>query len=193
VAYYGQAGFRHLLMSGVYEKFPKLKHILTESGCYWVPAILKQCDRAYYSLKSGSLGEMNYKGMESPLKEPPSVYAKRSCYYGASFPSKADLAGINDIGEDHVLWGNDYPHYEGTLPYTLQSLRLTFGDMSDARRRKVLGLNAAALYKFNLDKLKPRAAKIGPTPAQLETPLPREEIPRDSACYLFRDALQGAS
>jgi predicted TIM-barrel fold metal-dependent hydrolase len=66
VAYYGQAGFRHLLMSGVYEKFPKLKHILTESGCYWVPAILKQCDRAYYSLKSGSLGEMNYKGMESP-------------------------------------------------------------------------------------------------------------------------------
>ena len=193
VAYYGQAGFRHLLMSGVYEKFPKLKHILTESGCYWVPALLKQCDRAYYSLKSGSLGEMNYKGMESPLKEPPSVYAKRSCYYGASFPSKADLAGIDDIGEDHVLWGNDYPHYEGTFPYTLQSLRLTFGDMSDARRRKLLGLNAAALYNFDVDKLKPRAAQIGPTPAQLETPLPREEIPRDSACYLFRDALQEAS
>jgi len=27
----------------------------------------------------------------------------------------------------------------------------------------------------------------------VETPLPREEIPRDSACYLFRDALQEAS
>ena len=82
---------------------------------------------------------MNYAGMEMPLKEPPSEYAKRHCYYGASFPSNADLAGIDEIGEDHVLWGNDYPHYEGTFPYNLQSLRLTFGEMPDARRRKVLG------------------------------------------------------
>ena len=65
--------------------------------------------------------------------------------------------------------------------------------MPDSRRRKVLGLNAAALYNFDLEKLKPRAAKFGPTPAQVETPLPREEIPRDSACYLFRDALGEAS
>jgi len=43
------------------------------------------------------------------------------------------------------------------------------------------------------EALKARAAKVGPTPAQVETPLPREEIPRDSACYLFRDALQEAS
>ena len=105
VTFYGQAGYRHLLMAGVYEKFPKLKHILTESGCYWVPEVLKQLDRAYYAIKAGALGEMNYAGMESPLKEPPSVYAKRHCYYGASFPSKADLAGIDEIGEDHVLWG----------------------------------------------------------------------------------------
>ena len=69
---------------------------------------------------------MNYKGMEMPLKKPPSEYAKRHCYYGASFPSKAELAGIDEIGEDHVLWGNDYPHYEGTFPYNLESLRLTF-------------------------------------------------------------------
>jgi predicted TIM-barrel fold metal-dependent hydrolase len=193
VTFYGQAGYRHLLMAGVFEKFPKLKYILTESGCYWVPAILKQCDRAYYAIKSGALGEMNYKGMEMPLKEPPSEYAKRHCYYGASFPSNADLAGIDEIGEDHVLWGNDYPHYEGTFPYNLQSLRLTFGSMPDARRRKILGLNAAALYNFDLEALKARAAKVGPTPAQVETPLPREEIPRDSACYLFRDALQEAS
>jgi predicted TIM-barrel fold metal-dependent hydrolase len=82
---------------------------------------------------------MNYEGMEWVLKEPPSAYAARNCWYGASFPSKAELDGIDAIGEDRVLWGNDYPHYEGTFPYNLESLRLTFADMSDARRRKVLG------------------------------------------------------
>lgn len=121
------------------------------------------------------------------------MYAKEHCYYGASFPSKADLAGIEEIGEDHVLWGNDYPHYEGTFPYTLESLRLTFGDMSESRRRKVLGLNAAALYHFDLEQLTPRAAKVGPTAEQIESPLPREQIPRDTACYLFREAVAEAS
>jgi len=193
VTFYGQSGWRHLLMAGVFEKFPRLKHILTESGCSWVPAALKSVDRAYYAIKAGATGEMNYAGMESPLKEPPSEYAKRHCYYGASFPSMADLAGIEQIGEDHVLWGNDYPHYEGTFPYNLESLRLTFGGMPDARRRKVLGLNAAALYDFDLEKLMPLAAKYGPTPVEVETPLPLSDIPRDATCYLFREALMASA
>jgi hypothetical protein len=126
------------------------------------------------------------------LKKPPSEYARTNCFYGASFPSKAELQGIEAVGEDNVLWGNDYPHYEGTYPYTLQSLRLTFSDMPEARRRKVLGLNAARLYKFDLEALAPRAAQYGPTPDQIEQPLPREEIPSDTLCYLFHNARQAA-
>jgi len=139
----------------------------------------------------GAIGEMTYKGMEWVLKEKPSEYAARNCWYGASFPSPADLDGIDAIGEDRVLWGNDYPHYEGTFPYNLESLRLTFSNMAETRRRKVLGENAAKLYHFDLEKLKPLAALHGPTPAQLNTPLARDEIPRNSTCYLFQNALYG--
>ena len=191
VTFYCQAGYRHLLMSGAFEKFPKLKYILTESGCAWVAPMLKQLDRIHLGIKAGAIGEMNYAGMEWVLKEPPSAYAARNCWYGASFPSKAELDGIDAIGEDRVLWGNDYPHYEGTFPYNLESLRLTFADMSDARRRKVLGLNAAGLYNFDLEKLAPLAAQYGPTPAEVDAPLLREAIPRDSTCYLFQNALYG--
>jgi hypothetical protein len=90
-----------------------------------------------------------------------------------------------------VLWGNDYPHYEGTFPYNLESLRLTFADMGEKRRRKVLGENAAALYHFDLAALAARAAKIGPTPEQVNVALPKEQIPRDSMCHLFTNALYG--
>jgi predicted TIM-barrel fold metal-dependent hydrolase len=191
VTFFCQAGFRHLLMSGAFEKFPRLKYILTESGCAWVGPMLKQLDRIHLGFKMGAIGEMNYRGMEWVLKDMPSQYAARNCYYGASFPSMIDLEGIDDVGEDHVLWGNDYPHYEGTFPYNLQSLRLTFANVSETRRRKVLGLNAAALYKFDLEKLKPLALKFGPTPEQVSTPLSRDEIPKDSTCYLFQNALYG--
>ena len=52
----------------------------------------------------------------------------------------------------------------------------------------ILGENAARLYNFDLEKLKPLASQYGPTPAQVETPL--AEVPRDSGCYLFQNALR---
>ena len=183
-----QTGYRHLLLSGVFERFPKLKYIVTESGCAWAGPLLKNLDGIHHNIVRGQTGEIKYNG-EWILKEPPSVYAKRNCYYGASFPSKADLAGIDAVGEDNVLWGNDYPHFEGTFPHNLESLRLTFADMPDARRRKVFGLNAAKLYNFDLAALTLRAAAVGPTASQINNPLPHAEIPRDSACYLFATAL----
>ena len=193
VAFFCQRGFRHLIMSGVFERYPKLKYILTESGCSWAPPALAQLDRFHQGIKRGMMGEMKYQPEDWVLSEPPSFYAKRNCWYGASFPSKAELDGIHEVGVDKVCWGNDYPHYEGTFPYNLESLRLTFCDVSEGDRRKIFGENAAKLYKFDLDKLRPLAAQHGPTPQQVNTPLPLEEIPRDSTCFLFQGALRAAA
>jgi predicted TIM-barrel fold metal-dependent hydrolase len=192
VAFYCRAGYRHLIMSGVYERFPKLKYILTESGCSWAPEMLAQMDRIHMGVKSGAIGEMVYEGDEWPLKETPSFYARRNCWYGASFPSKVELGGIEEVGVERVCWGNDYPHYEGTFPYNLESLRLTFADIPERERRMIFGENAAKLYGFDLDELLPRAQKFGPTAEQIDTPLPVEDIPRDSHCYLFTTALREA-
>ena len=189
VTYYCQAGFRHLIMSGVFEKFPQLKYVLTESGCAWAPPLLAQMDRIHMGMSAGAIGELNYGDQEWVLSELPSHYAKQNVWYGASFPSKADLAGIELIGVEKVLWGNDYPHYEGTFPYNLESLRLTFDEVPEEYRRKLLGLNAAEVYKFDVDKLLPLANQFGPTPEQVNKALPKEDIPRDSMCYLFQNAL----
>ncbi|MCB1684566.1 MAG: amidohydrolase family protein, partial [Pseudomonadales bacterium] len=56
VTFYCQAGFRHLLMSGAYEKFPRLKYIITESGCAWAGPLLKQLDRIHMGFKAGAIG-----------------------------------------------------------------------------------------------------------------------------------------
>ena len=188
VTFYCQAGLRHLLMSGVFERFSGLKYILTESGCSWVPPMLAQLDGIHLGIQHGAIGEMHYEG-EWVLKELPSVYAQRNCWYGASFPSKAELNGIDKIGIEKVLWGNDYPHYEGTFPYNLESLRLTFNDISEQDRRKLFSENAAKLYNFDLKKLRPLANKFGPTPMQVDEPLPQEEIPVDATGVIFRNAL----
>lgn len=187
VTMYAQTGYRHLLLSGAFERYPRLKYILTESGCAWAGPVLRQLDGIHQNMVRGVIGEIKYAG-GWVLKEPPSEYARRCCFYGASFPSLTELDGIDQVGEDNVLWGNDYPHYEGTFPYNLESLRLTFGAVPEARRRKLLGLNAAKLYKFDLEALKLQAAKYGPTPEQVNQPIAFEDLPRDTLCYLFNNA-----
>jgi hypothetical protein len=71
------------------------------------------------------------------------------------------------------MWGSDYPHDEGTYPFTREHLRQLFADCSPDMLQEVLGANAAALYDFDLAALAPLAAQFGPTVEELATPLDR--------------------
>ena len=112
----------------------------------------------------------------------------RNCWYGASFPSIADLDGIAHIGADGVLWGNDYPHYEGCYPYSRENMRFAFADIDEKEVRMMLGENAAKLYNFDLAALQSLAREVNITPADVAVPLPPEDIPADSTCITFQRA-----
>ena len=51
---------------------------------------------------------------------------------------------------DNFMWGNDYPHHEGTWPHSAEAIERTMGHLSDGARAKVLGLNAARLFGFEV-------------------------------------------
>jgi hypothetical protein len=65
------------------------------------------------------------------------------------------------------MWGNDFPHPEGTWPHTAESLRAAFWDIPEDDTAQILGLNHAEFYGFDVDKLRAVADRIGPTPADL--------------------------
>ena len=90
------------------------------------------------------------------------------------------------IGTERILWGSDYPHYEGTYPHTRLALRHTFNDVGEENARQMLGLNAAELYDFDLEALAPLAAKCGPTWDQLQAPLAEDEFPAQTHTNAFR-------
>ena len=53
----------------------------------------------------------------------------------------------------------------------------------------MLGGNAAALYGFDLDALQPIADRVGPTVAELATPVEAAQIPPDAdRCPAFAGA-----
>jgi predicted TIM-barrel fold metal-dependent hydrolase len=185
MAFFVQRGFTHLILGGVFERFPKLRFILTESGCAWAPGLMRQLDAMWMAWKAGAIGEIDT-SKDPALKEPPSFYAKRNCWYGASFPGPRDIRGREVVGVDRILWGNDYPHYEGCYPYSRENMRFALSDVDQQEVRMMLGENAAALYGFDLAALRPQAERAGITPALVATPL--DEIPADSTCITFQRA-----
>jgi predicted TIM-barrel fold metal-dependent hydrolase len=185
MSFFVQRGYTHLIMGGVFERFPKLRYILTESGAAWAPNLMRMMDRMYLAWKAGAIGEIDA-SKDPALKELPSFYARRNCWYGASFPSPADVKGREIVGVDRVLWGNDYPHYEGCFPYSRENMRYAFSDIDEREVRMMLGENAAQLYGFDLSALRPSAEEAGITPSLVRQPL--TEIPADSTCLAFQQA-----
>jgi hypothetical protein len=95
------------------------------------------------------------------------------------------------MGPDRFMWGSDYPHDEGTAPYTTEHLRLVFHAVGEAELRRILGENAAKLYDFDMSKLAPLAARYGPSVAEIARPL--DELPADPNSALLKAAGQRIS
>ncbi len=183
--WFSTRSYQHLLMSGVFERFPKLRYILTEAGCAWVPQTLERLDMIWSRVRTGTVGEFQFDPNSMP-PEPPSFYAKRNCWYGASSASPAEIQDRDLIGVERVCWGSDYPHYEGTYPHSRLAIRHTFHDVDRADTRAILGGNAADLYNFDLGKLASVVEKIGPRPEEVERPLAEDEFPEKTMTMAFR-------
>ena len=79
------------------------------------------------------LGGHNTKKMGDAFREQlsmkPSEYLDRNCFFAASTPGVEDIDRRHEIGIGNLLWGNDFPHPEGTFPYTRELVRRAFKDV----------------------------------------------------------------
>ena len=69
----------------------------------------------------------------------PSEYVDRNCFIGASNTKRRELGMRYEIGVDNILWGNDFPHPEGTWPNTREWLKKTFHDIPIDETRRMVG------------------------------------------------------
>jgi predicted TIM-barrel fold metal-dependent hydrolase len=186
--FYAQRPLVQLLTSGVFERFPDLRFVMTESGASWLPGLLENLDMILSSVReTGRLGELRFAD-EHVLPKTATEYVQRNLWLGISQPTPADLVVLDILGPDHVMWGADYPHREGTAPFTREHLRQVFSGRSEDELRTVFAGSAAALYGFDLDALAPIAAQVGPTVEEVAEPL--TSLPEEPNEALVRSAKQ---
>jgi predicted TIM-barrel fold metal-dependent hydrolase len=129
----------NICSAGVAERHPKLVFGAIEAGIGWVPWLLEAMDEAYLK---------HHMWVRPKLEMLPSDYFRRQGF--SSF--QEDKAGLDLAREhnlvDNFLWANDFPHHEGSWPYSAQAIERSMGKLDDSERAKILGLNSARIFKL---------------------------------------------
>jgi len=138
----GMAPIIELTASGILERHPGLKMVVTECECGWLAWVLHAMDQ---------MNRQRHLAMK-PLKLQPSEYFLRQ----GAITITDDPIALNNIkftGTDVLMWGNDYPHDEGSFPVSAQHIQTIRDTLSPEDAHHVLCGNAARLYGFDLDLL----------------------------------------
>jgi predicted TIM-barrel fold metal-dependent hydrolase len=126
-----------VIFAGVLERHPGMRMVIGESGIGWLPYVLDHMDLEW---------EDQFHDLD--LKMKPSDYWRRQCY--ATYQSdRIGIKMLDEIGEDNIMWGSDFPHPDGIWPDSQDYIRRELGHLPAARRHKIVCANAAALYGFS--------------------------------------------
>jgi predicted TIM-barrel fold metal-dependent hydrolase len=183
-AWFSRRPLAHLIFGGVFERHPGLKFAITETANSWVPETLASYDWVWSRIRDVPQS-IEARWGSQPVHEmsmKPSQYWARNCWQGNSFMGPVDCELRYDIGIDKMMWGSDYPHYEGTAPYTREAMRWTFQNVDPVEVQRIIGGNAADLYGFDMEALSSIAQKVGPSVGELAAPMDVSEIPADAKC-----------
>lgn len=174
----------HLIFSGAFERNPDLTLVLAEQGADWIPTVLNTLDYYWSRFHEGRAQEARFGGSGvDALPLSPTEYWARNCMSGATFMRPAEVAQRREIGVERIMWGQDYPHPEGTFPHSREALRHTMSGLDADEIHAMVTGNACRVFGFDEAALTLVAEKEG-TPTLEEIRAPLVELP-DSTCSAF--------
>jgi len=135
-------GVRHqfttLFDYGVFDKFPRLKVIVLESGGGWIGYWLDRIDAVYGHTALGR---------RVPLERPPSDYFRDRCWISCD-PDERSIPALVERFGDRFMWASDFPHADHTPEYVTDLEELATA-LPDEHRRAFLGDNACGLFRID--------------------------------------------
>jgi predicted TIM-barrel fold metal-dependent hydrolase len=132
------------LFSGIFDRFPNLRIILSEGGAGWVPYLLERADKVFHDERIQANEAIGQKGMRGsvPASE---LFAKH--VYVCLVDEHFALRSLEDIPVDNLLWEGDFPHGDGLWPHNREYLEKALADVPDEDAVKIAETNLRRLLK----------------------------------------------
>jgi uncharacterized protein len=144
-----------IALSGVLPRFPDLRVVSAESGVGWLPFLLETVDFKFHTY-----------GLAQALPqfdEPPSAYVLRQVSFCFFYEEVAAAPGLLEHAPGQLMFETDFPHPQCVTGDAWDALaELTPGRPAEEVQRLAF-TNAAALYGFDVDALRPVADRVGPS------------------------------
>jgi len=132
------------VLSGLFDRFPKLRVFFAENQIGWIPFFLQGADVRYDRHYHWAQRLLGFK----PLNRPPSEYIRDHCSWGFQF----DRVGVelrHKINVDRLIWGSDFPHQESDWPESMSVIERNFAGVPENEKHKMVCGNAVEF--FHLD------------------------------------------
>jgi predicted TIM-barrel fold metal-dependent hydrolase len=128
-----------IVLSGVLDRFPKLKIVSAENDTGWLPHFMFRMDHAYEKLHHRA--NLN-------LEMTPGELMRRQVF--ATFQD--DPIGpmtYKYFGTDNYMWASDFPHPDSTFPDSHKVIERDFEGIPEDVKKKMVFDNVKRLYGIN--------------------------------------------
>jgi len=131
-----------VLMSGFFERFPKVHAAVFEASSTWLSFVLDECDKAYKLYRNDR--------KLPPLKRLPSETFFQHCVTGFE-GDEAPPSRFPEFYEDILAWSSDVYHHDGDDAWrAIETMRRS--ELQEHHQAKFLGGNARKMYRIDPPK-----------------------------------------
>ncbi len=128
------------IFSGICDRFPKMRTMLSEGGIGWVPYLLESMERWYDFLCARG-------GVPTGIERRPSeIFAEH--VFVCFIEDRVGLTMLDEMPVDNIMWESDFPHQAGHWPHNRKMLAEALADVPDDIAVKIAETNARRLLKL---------------------------------------------
>jgi predicted TIM-barrel fold metal-dependent hydrolase len=131
------------VLSGVFDRHPRLKLVCVEADAGWVPHFTYRMDHAW---------KRHRKWLTAKVDKLPSEYFNEHIYLTFQDDWVA-FANADQMNWRRLCWANDFPHSDSTWPWSQEMLEEHTANLTDEQKRAILCDNTAELYGIDVSKL----------------------------------------
>ena len=142
IAYVSNAGaIANFCLSGIFDRYPNLKVVSTESGVGWIPYLLEAMEYQFDEMMPNEA---------KTLERRPSEYFRDNMYACFWFERQSLGHALEVLGDRNTLFETDFPHPTCFYPNSRERVAETLANIPYDSRKRLLQDNAAELYKVSV-------------------------------------------